>query len=1042
METNSRLPLKQRHSLFIALAMVLACVFGLKAWALDSSKNLRQYVLRTWTSEQGLPQNSIRAMLQTHDGLLWIGTRGGLARFDGTKFTLYSTGDPKSVSGESITDLAEDRDGSLWISSNGGLSRYRDRRFQNFGSRDGLPSDSIWRIAADPAGGVWAVTWSSELFHFDGSTVRRYATPIPARPEEVNALLEDGEGTLWLATFDGLFARNSQGALRRFSHRDGLAGNRLYALALDREKRLWTAGDGGLSRQTSNGFVALAVPGLSTATLLAFDTKAQDDALWTGSTGQGVFRLNRGRVQRLGAAEGLVSDEVYLLYFSHDGSLWLGAVNGLNQLSDGAVTSYSTGEGVPTSTRDMQRSEGHSHELWFGRGKTLFGVNQASLIPIGLEHTIEREGDPKHEMVQLQWPRMTVVPLWVQSKDPSSQGLILAGRSGASVLWNGTSKRRLPAIPWSDVSGVLIDHNGMIWTAGSEIGVMAYSSHGPPRSYTVANGLDDNNVGPLAEDAAGDIWVGTLAGLNRIHHGVVSRVASCARVTSIVPSADGSLWVGSESGLLYVPPALAPVQVFAQQNGLPTSVVAAVAEDTIGNLWLGTQQGVMRVSKADLLHAAGGQQPVPVIFGTGDGFRNAQLRTNAIFRSHHGDIWFMTLQELAVIDPRAIQARALAPIFIDGVAVDDRDTALHPRDLLAVPPGRHRLTIRYALPEFKIPSRLRFRYRLEGWDKSWTEAGSLREATYTGIPPGHYLFHVINSDGYGNWSSAENTLAIRVEPYFYQTGWFLTLLAVLVFLCAWQLHRLRVAQVSKLLNERLQERLGERTRIARDLHDTLLQGMLGMAMQMYALSQKEHEAHSDRAMLGHASQRLREIAEQSRRTLEDLRSPYMSPDSLETALARALQEIDAPTGIRPQIKSAGADLRLRPLVQKEVEQIAREAIANAMHHSGASLLRVDIVYQPAHFFLSVTDDGCGLDPEIERAGRQGHWGLKGMRERADCIGAHLRLFPHTPSGTVVEVSLLGSLAYEGLPPSIRDWTWRQLLSRLRMTPKTFSKWRH
>ena len=618
--------------------------------------------------------------------------------------------------------------------------------------------------------------------------------------------------------------------------------------------------------------------------------------------------------------------------------------------------------------------------------------------------------------------------------DRRSQGLIFIDGVGDSFLSDGVQERRLPSIPWNDVSAVLIDHKGMIWTAGSDIGVVAYSAHGPPLSYTRANGLDDNNVGPLAEDATGDIWVGTLAGLNRIHQGIVSRVASCARVTAIAPSADGSIWVGCESGLLYVPPAPAPVQVFTQRNGLLTSVIAAVAEDTFGNLWLGTQQGIMKVREADLLHPAINQPPTPVVFGTGDGFRNAQLRTNAIFRSFRGDIWFMTLQELAVIDPRSIQSRPLAPILIDGIALDDRDATRDLHAALTVPPGRHRLTIRYTLPEFQTPSRLRFRYQLEGWDRSWTEAGSLREATYTGIPPGHYLFRVTNSDGYGGWNSGVSTMAIQIEPYFYQTGWFLTLFALLVLTGVWQLHRFRVAQVSNSINERLQERMSERTRIARELHDTLLQGILGVAMQMYAVSQKGNDSHSTSAMLGHASHRLREIAEQSRMALEDLRAPFLSPDSLESALAHILQELDSPIGLESQVNSVGINLPLCPQVQKEIEHIAREAIANAMRHSGATLLRLDVVYQPDHFFLSVTDNGRGMDPDFTRFGRQGHWGLQGMRERTDSIGGRLRLVSHAPSGTVVEIALPGAVAYFQPPPYSRCWNWRRLVRHWR--PRT------
>ena len=986
------------------LAFVLACLCTLPCFGLDSAKNLRQYVLRTWTSEQGLPQNSIRAMLQTRDGLLWIGTRGGLARFDGAAFVLYKAGSSNSIPGESITGLAEDRDGSLWISSAGGLTRYRNGNFRNYSSRDGLPGNSIWRIARDPSGGVWAVTWRSELFHFDGTRVRRYTSPIPARPEEVNALLEDGRGTLWIATFDGLFALDRKGGFERFTRENGVAGDRVYALALDREGQLWTAGDGGLTCRTGSRFFSLPVKGLPTATLLAFDPNGKDDAVWTGGTGQGLFRLRLKDIQRLQAAQGLISDEVYLLYFSRDGSLWLGAVNGLNQLSDGAVTSYSTGEGLPKSTRGIQRSQDTGDELWFGGGDLLFHVRDGMLAPIA---AAERRRMEEHDGMQDPSHHLGATPLWVRSNDRGSRGLVFTDSRGHGVLSDGALQQALPSIPWGSVGELLIAQDGTIWTAGSEIGVIAYAAHGPPRAYTMANGLDDNNVAALAEDASGNIWAGTLSGLNRIHDGIVTRVVSCARVTSIEPTADGSLWASSNSGLIYVPRAPSPIRVFTQRDGLPTSVIEGVTQDLNGYLWLGTQQGIVRINKADLLSAGGSAQGVPVVFGIGDGLRSAQLRPNSIFRSRHGDIWFLTLDELAMIDPRGVQARPLAPILIDQVDLDDQAAALAPIASFTVPAGRHRLRIRYTLPEFQIPNRIHFRYQLEGWDKSWIQGSTLRDATYTGIPPGRYTFRVAHSDGYGNWSPEESALPIRVTPHFYQTGWFLTLFALLGAACISQLHRLRVAQVSASINDRLQERLQERTRIARELHDTLLQGMLGVSMQMYAASQQD----SAPSMLGHAAQRLREIAEQSRKALDDLRSPSTVPDSLETALVLALRDMELPAGLQPQIQSVGGHMSLHPLVQNEMERIAREAVANAVQHSGADSIRIDIVYQPAHFFMSVSDNGRGIDRETQNAGSHGHWGIPGMHERAASIGGQLRILPHVPRGTVVEISLLGAVAY-------------------------------
>jgi ligand-binding sensor domain-containing protein/signal transduction histidine kinase len=998
------------------ISVVLVCAFVRSSFGLDPAKNLRQYVLHTWTSEQGLPQNSVRPMLQTRDGFLWIGTRGGLARFDGASFVLYRANASNSIPDDSITALAEDRDGNLWIGSPGGLTRYRNGVMHTYGVRDGLPENSIWRLAADVAGGIWVVTWHSDLLYFDGTKIQRFPGPFVAGPEEVNSLLEDGRGTLWFATFHGLFALRQGRGFARYTSKDGLAGDRVFALALDPHGEVWAAGDGGISRESKDRFVATVIPELTTATLLAFDPNAKDDAIWTGSTGQGLFRLTPQGAQRMGVAQGLTSDELWLLYFTRDGSLWLGAVNGLNELSDGAVTSYGVGDGMPKSTLDMQSSQDANGELWFGHDKFMVHANDGKLLPmspLAVTSGDEATGSPTRQNPSR---GLNAISIWAHSNYRGTRGLILTNRSGDTVFYDGIQSRSVSRLPWGSIGAVLVDRGGTTWTGGSQTGALAYPAHGPPQAFTTANGLDDNNVSALAEDASGGIWIGTLSGLNLYNHGALTHIVSCAHVTSVDPSVDGSVWASSQSGLIYVPPGHSKVRIFTKEDNLPTGIIEGVAEDNEGHLWLGTQQGIVRVNKVDLLSGEGASHSAPVVFGIGDGFRNAQLRPNSVFSSRQGDIWFITFEELAVINPRGIQIKPLASVIIDRVDIDDQKTAFAPVPSLTIPAGRHRLRIRYTLPEFRIPSRIHFRYRLEGWDKNWIESDTLRDADYSGIPPGHYTFRVANSDGYGQWSSVQGVLPVVVTPYFYQTGWFLFLVALLVIISIWQLHEIRVTQVSAGINGRMQERLQERTRIARELHDTLLQGMLGISMEMYAASQQSYAPGAVSSVLGHASQRLREIAEQSRKAVDNLRSPTIVPDPLESMLANAVRDMNLPGGRQVQINSVGTRLNLCPLVQSEIEQIAREAISNAVQHSAASMIRLDIMYLPAHFFLSVSDNGCGIKEETQNIGRHGHWGIAGMRERAESIGGRLRILPHVPSGTVVELYLRATVAYAEKAP--------------------------
>lgn len=981
----------------------LLCLSSMSCFGLDSGHSLQQHLLRTWTSENGLPQDSIRAISETHDGFLWIGTRGGLARFDGATFTTWKVGQADSIPSDSITGLAEDADGDLWISSDGGLTRYSHGHFHTFGSADGLPATSIWRITSDPRGGVWCVTWQSQLFHFDGRHVQFFPTQTLNVPEEVNALIEDGRGTLWIATFQGLLAFTPQSGFKQFTKANGLAGTRTYALAVGCTGALWVAGDGGLTQRDKDRFSVVRVPGLPTATILALDSNCTDHAVWTGSTGQGLFRVGAQGVRRMRVQEGLLSDELWMLYFSREGSLWLGADDGLNQLSDGSVTSYSTGNRKSQSTTCMQRSRSVDGELWFGCGRSVFRVSGDRLVPVMLGAAAQ--GASSSRNIEPATKSQEAIPLWVRSYRRGSQGIVLMDKEGRAVLRDGALEQHLPCIPWHSVGTMLISRDGTIWVAGSEIGVRAYPPHGLARAFTSANGLSNNNVSSLAEDGSGSIWVGTLSGLDVIRHGIPNRVFGSVHVTSIETSFDGSAWAGSESGLIYVPPNLSPVRLFTQRDALPTSVIEGLAADNEGTFWLTTQQGVVRVRKSDLL--ASDRHNLPVVFGTADGFHNAQPRPNSAFSSKHGDLWFVTLDEIATINPRRLQSSPLTPNLVDEITLDDADVMVPTGGSLVIPPGRHRLEIRYTLPELQIPSRIHFRYLLQGWDKEWTRAGTLRFATYTGLPAGNYRFLVESSDSYGRWSPTRNALPIRIIPYFYQTFWFISLFTFAIAVCIWQFHRMHVARVSSQINARMQER----ARIARELHDTLLQGVLGVSMQMYAASQQAERTTSPSLLLDNASQRLREIAEQSRRAVEGLRSSLSPPGPLESALVKNIQAMNLPPGFQPEVHSAGQPRVLAPAVQKEVEQIVGEAVTNAVRHSGADLIRVNVIYQTLHFFISITDSGCGMREGSAAQSRDGHWGMLGMRERAKAIGGTLSVSPHAPSGTIVELSIAGKAAY-------------------------------
>jgi len=978
-----------RAAVSVLAILVLLLTNSNSASALDPNKRVTQYALRNWTTEQGLPQGWISALLQTHDGFLWVGTRGGLARFDGVHFNVFHSSEADSIPNDIITSLAEDISGNLWIGTPGGLTRYREGHFVTFTQRDGLPETSIARLCPDSGGGLWIVTSYSRIVRFNGYRFEQFNSPIAGKFAEVNTILEDHGGILWMATFHGLFAFNKGVLDRRYSRADGLSDEAVYALCLDRSGTLWVAGNGGVDYLHEQRFIHRAVPGLVMASFVSVDRQGN---LWTGSTGSGLFRVNEHGASRLTAAQGLTSDEIYTILEDRDGGIWIGAVSGLNQLQDSIFTSFGIPEGLPASTRDLDAVEESDHAIWLGGGKTVIRLKGDAIQILDTGH------------------RTSSFPYTVRSSSLSRQGLLVTSDAGRVSLMRPSSLSGLRKLTLNGAGIIFYDREGVLWAGTNENGLIRYQSNGDTQSYTIRNGLTDNNVRVINEDVHGDLWVGTVSGLVRLHNGAPAKVASCEVVTSIWADADGSVWAGSQSGLLHYHDG--SVRFFTQRDGLPTDTIEGVAEDDSSHLWLGTLQGVVRVDKQELLSIEQnkGARLSPIVFGKSDGLRDSEVRQNSVFRSQDGRIWFLTLKEIAVVDPRRIAPSPLLTAYVENPSLDDK--LLAPSVPFVVPPGRHRIEIHYTAPNLSSPGRMNFRYRLEGWDRDWVDAGMRRDVSYTGIPVGHYRFQVAVSNGWSMWNPSEATLPIVVQPYFYQTAWFLTICVVALVATVIVIHNVRVSQVAAHLNDRLHERLEERSRIARELHDTLLQGVIGMLMQLYAVETQVPASSPMKESLTRVVGRAHKLVDEGRTTLEDLRSRARHDDALEEALLSGIEDFDIPESIQVQITATGIVRTLNYVVQEDVYRIAREALINALRHAEASTIAIEVGYSESALKLRVWDNGRGMDADAREAGRSGHWGIQGMRERAEHIGGQLKLWSRPGAGTEIELRIPARLAYK------------------------------
>ncbi len=772
-------------------AVLALCFLAASAWAegergLDPSKAMTQYVIDVWNAENGLPQNTVNAILQTRDGYVWFGTYDGLARFDGLRFTVFHKGNTEALRDNGVRSLCEDRDGVLWVGTNGGgLTRFADRRFSHLSPAQGPANDMFWALLADPDGGVWAGTNGGTLYHVKGDTFEArltsasgesiyaihrdaagnlwvgthggglkrlspdgtwtvYTTREGLPSNFVRAILEDQPGSLWIGTLGGGLARLKDGHITTLSTRDGLPDDVVSALLQDRQGSLWLATRQGLARYRNGVFTTLnETQGLSNDVVYSL-YEDSEGSLWVGTGGSGVSRLRDGSVITYGVRDGLSDELVYPIFEDPQGSVWVGTSHGLNQFRDGRWTRYTTGNGL---CHDAVRSVwgGTDGDLWVGT----YGGGLCRL----------HEG---------KWQRYT-------TKDGLANDSIRA---------------------------VIGGRDGSIWVGS--VGGLSRLNKGKWTTYSTDDGLPSRSIISLIEDRHGTLWVGTDGGGLARFRGVEGFDVFTQKdglpsnvILALHESDDGALWIGTNGGLARF--ATGHTAAFTTRDGLPSDSVAQILDDRDGNLWIGSNRGVYRLQKRDLeTHGQEGAASLrPLLLGRSDGMRTIQCTAPAQpagFRTRDGHLWFATSRGVAVLDPHRLRVLAAPPpVVVETVEADDRALALNGGAV--VPPGTARLAFRYASLRLIGPENVRFRYRLQGFDESWVEALDRRVAYYTGLGPGAYTFEVTALSGNGAWNTKSASIAVEIRPHLYQTApFYLTVVLAGVGLVAGT-HRLRIGRV-------------------------------------------------------------------------------------------------------------------------------------------------------------------------------------------------------------------------------------------------------
>ncbi len=989
-------------------AWVLVVLTIPAAHAIDPHRTISQYVRQRWGEESGLPKGPVYSINQTPDGYLWIGTERGLFRFDGLRFLPMPSGVPGSPMLSHVLGLTVDGEGSLWARlRRPTLLRYRGGVFENVMRQLGVPSVNTTAMgrAADGSLLLWALRGEGSAIILRGGKFETVAAPAGFSRSPVLALAQTPDGSIWVGTRDaGLFRLRGTETI---AVTKDLPDPKVNAIVSAGKGELWIGTDAGIVRWNGEKLTKAGIPpaldGVQ-ALSLAVD---RDANLWVGTNSGGLIRANEYGVASLVDPESESNNAVTAIFEDREGNIWSGSGGGLERLRDSTFVSYSLPEGVPSdgSTPIFGGSDGcvwfapANGGLWWLKDNEHGSINAGGLT----QDLIYSIGGGDGE-------------LWVGRQNGGLT--LLRGKDQKMIARTFTMADGLAQ---NSVYSVHRARDGTVW-AGTLSGGVSKLMNGRFTNYTVADGLISNTVNAILETSSGAVWLASPMGVSAFSKGRWRRYAS-GEVNCLLEDAAGVLWVGGAAGLsLYTGERIQPL---AKAPASLRETVLGMAEDTDGFIWVTTANRVMRVNRERLKQGALSEGDLRE-YGLADGLRGTEgvKRHRSVVTDQFGRIWFSLNRGISVVDPERMKSNT-TPAFahIQAISADGNPVAIQPAT--RIEGGHRRLAFTFTGLSLSVPERVRFRYRLDGFDRDWSEPATTREAAYTNLGPGSYSFRVIASNPDGVWSGEEAVVRFVVEPLFWQTWWFRVASLLALALLTLALYRYRLHHVTKQMNVRFEERLAERTRIAQELHDTLLQGFLSASMQVHVAADQLDNGSQAKPILSRALQLMQQVIEEGRNAVRGLRSSNSASLDLEQAFSRVQQELalagntKEPVAFRVIIE--GEPRPLQPMLRDDVYRIGREALINAFRHSRAQSVEMEIHYTSMELRVVVRDDGRGIDPKIVAAGRDGHWGLSGMSERANRIQSQFAIRSSPTSGTEVELAVPSRVAFQdhGKP----RWRW-------------------
>src|SRR5215213_586065 len=1011
-----------------ALLLLAVCP---SAFALKPDLDVSQYSHTSWKIRDGFPKGEITSISQTPDGYLWLGTEFGLFRFDGVKYVLWHPPANQELPSNFIFSLLVSRDGTLWIGTAKGLASWKDGQLTHYAE---LAGRYIFKLLEDHEGSVWAsgaAVSAGRLCAIRNGGVQCAGDDGSLGRGTYN-LYEDSKGNLWAGVKEGLW-RWKPGPPKFYplpGEPDGI-----QCFGEDTDGTLLVGWNGGIHRFLDGKTEVYSIPGRAGQIRGRRMLRDRDGSLWIGTFNEGLVHVHHGKSDVFGLSQGLSGQAANLLFEDREGSIWVAGGNGLDRFRDFAIATFSVNQGF-SSPRTRSVLADRDGGIWVATPDRLNRWNSGQVAILNT-NSPQRQG-PTNGFTPNSLFQDDTGRIWVST--PFGFGYLKNDRyvsvaevpgavtamaqDTAGNLWIANEhagffqvlrERVVQQIPWSKlgrndpVSAVSADTlRGGLWL-GFFLGGIAYYSEGQIRSsYTTAEGLTGGRVNDFRLDQDGTLWIATDNGVSRLKNGRFATLTS--------------------------------------RNGLPCDGVHWLREDDARSFWLYTPCGLLRVARSELDawsvamdHDINAKPTIhATVFGISDGVRSLAAANHfspQVAKSTDGKLWFLVGEGgVNQVDPDHLPFNTLPPpVHIEQLVADRKtyDSISAGSGTLRLPPLIRDLQIDYTALSLVAPEKILFRYKLEGRDRDWQDAGNRRQAFYTDLDPGTYRFRVAACNNDGVWNETGTYLDFYIAPAYYQTAWFRAGVVILFLLVLGALYQLRLKQVARQVRGRMEERLEERERIARDLHDTLLQSVQGLILKFHAVSKQIPADTAAYDALEKTLDHADEVLAEGRDSIRNLRVNSASPLDLQAAFRSVAEETSKGRDAIFKMVVEGHARDLHPLVLEECYCIGREAIINALTHSDGQHVEAEIAYDSRQFRLRVRDDGRGIDPKIlEAGGRSGHWGLQGMHERAQKIGGQLKFWSRPETGTEVELTVPGATAYQSSSQSQKRHKKHKIKKRL------------